>query len=103
MLDAGARWKRRRIRSNTEHDSAKFEATGRAANKTFMMPMGDTATATELRKLKTDGIREPAKEVNIVPGVHSTLISGPQLANDDYVAIASKRGLSIFDGRTTTI
>ena len=48
-------------------------------------------------------LREEAREVNIVPGLHSTLISVPKLADSDYITVFDKRMATIYDATTTDI
>ena len=48
-------------------------------------------------------LRHPATEMNVVPGMHTSLISGCKFADADYVTVLDKNELNIYDGRTTTI
>jgi hypothetical protein len=41
--------------------------------------------------------------MNIVPGLHSILVSIPKMANADYIAVFNKHMATIYDGTTTTI
>ena len=41
--------------------------------------------------------------MNIVPGLHSTLVSIPKLADAGYTTVFSKKGAAIYDDHTTTI
>jgi hypothetical protein len=41
--------------------------------------------------------------MNIVPNLHSTLISVPKMANGGYIAVFEKSEARIYDGMTTTI
>jgi hypothetical protein len=41
--------------------------------------------------------------MNIVPGLHSTLVSIPKLADAGYTIVFSKKGVAIYDDHTTTI
>ena len=47
--------------------------------------------------------RAPSDEVDLVPGVHYTLISGVKLADVYYVTILDKESTNIYDGKTTKI
>jgi hypothetical protein len=48
-------------------------------------------------------LREGAGEMNIVPNLHSTLISVPKMAEHGYIAVFNKTEAKIYDGTTTTI
>ena len=48
-------------------------------------------------------LRKPADEVDLVPGVHYTLLIGVKFADADYVTILDKEGINIYDGKTTKI
>ena len=44
-----------------------------------------------------------AREMNIVPGLHSTLISIPKLADADYTTVFKKGKATIYNALMTTI
>ncbi len=44
-----------------------------------------------------------AGEMNIIPSLHSTLISVPKMADYGYIAVFDKKEARIYDGSTTTI
>jgi hypothetical protein len=48
-------------------------------------------------------LRPAAREMNIVPGLHSTLVSVPKLVDARYTTVISKKGAVIYDDHTTTI
>ena len=48
-------------------------------------------------------LRGKAGEMNIIPNLHSTLISVPKMADHDYIAVFDKKEARIYDGTTTTI
>jgi hypothetical protein len=48
-------------------------------------------------------LRKSAREMNIVPGLHSTLISVPKLADANYTTGFEKGKATIYDALTTTI
>ena len=49
-------------------------------------------------------LREPAKSADIVPGLTlNTLLSGPKLADANYIAIFTPEEVQIFDAETTRI
>ena len=85
-----------------EEDEECFADTGKASTKTFMFPDKQTNKATK-RMLMKHNLRPAAREMNIVPGLHSTLISVPKLADAGYTTVFSKAGAAIYDDYTTTI
>jgi hypothetical protein len=46
---------------------------------------------------------EGTREMNVVPGLHSTLISIPKFANADYITVFDKNKANIYGAKTTTI
>ncbi len=68
----------------------------------FMFPDKCTNKATKKVHLKHK-LRPAAREMNIVPGLHSTLVSVPKLADAGYTTAFSKKGVTIYDDHTTTI
>ncbi len=48
-------------------------------------------------------LRPAAREMNIVPGLHLTLVSIPKLADAGYTTVFSKEGAAIYNDYTTTI
>ena len=69
-----------------EEDAKEFEDTGESSTKTFMFPDRCTATATKKMMLKRD-LRAGAREMNIIPGMHTLLISISKLANAGYTTV----------------
>jgi hypothetical protein len=67
-----------------------------------MFPDKRTNKATKNTRIKHK-LRPAAREMNIVPGLHSTLISIPKLADARYTTVFSKKGAAIYDDHTTTI
>jgi len=86
----------------SEEDEECFVDTGKASTKTFMFPDKWTNKATK-RMLKKHNLRPAAREMNMVPGLHSALISVPKLADAGYTTVFSKAGAVIYDVYTTTI
>ncbi len=72
------------------------------SSKTFMLPDKRTHRATKKMLLKHK-LREGAWEINIVPGLHITLISVPQLADANYVTLFDNNDAKIFDATITNI
>ena len=60
----------------SEEDEDAFEDTGELSKKTFMFPDKHTNKAMKKMRLKHK-LRPAAREMNIVPGLHSTLVSVP--------------------------
>jgi hypothetical protein len=85
-----------------EEDEDAFEDTGKLSKKTFMLPGKRTNKATKKMRLKHK-LRPAAREMNIVPGLHSTLASIPKLADTGYTTVFSKEGAAIYNDHTTTI
>ena len=48
-------------------------------------------------------VQAVAHEVNIVPGLHTTLISVPKFANADYITVFDKNRATIYDPTTTNV
>ena len=86
----------------TEADAVHMRSTDRKSSKIFMMPNGQTMPATNKMTL-AHNLRHPATEMNVVPGVHTTLLSGSKFADAGYKILLDKDGLHIYDGKTTTI
>jgi hypothetical protein len=60
-----------------------FDDTGQKSSKIFMLPDKRRHKATK-KMLLWQPLRKSAREMNIVPGLHSTLISVPELADNNY-------------------
>jgi hypothetical protein len=48
-------------------------------------------------------IREGAREMNIVPGLHSTLVSVPKMVDEDYIVVFDKKSAKTYDATTTKV
>ncbi len=83
-------------------DEDAFEDTGKLLKKTFIFPDNCTNKATKKMRLKHK-LCPAAREMNIVPGLHSTLVSVPKLADAGYTTVFLKKGAVIYDDHTTTI
>jgi hypothetical protein len=95
ILDTGATYG-----AAPEEDEECFVDTGKASTKTFMFPDKRTNKATK-SMLTKHNLRPAARKMNIVPGLHSTLISVPKLADAGYTTVFSKAGAMIYDDYTT--
>jgi hypothetical protein len=85
-----------------EENEDAFEDTGKLSKKTFMFPDKRTNKATNKMRLKHK-LCPAAREMNIVPKLHSTLVSVPKLADAGYTTVFSKEGAAIYNDHTTTI
>jgi hypothetical protein len=88
--------------ARAEKDMDCFHDTGLPSNKVFMLPDKTKIKATKMMQLKHK-LRAGAGEMNIVPNLHSTLISVPKMADHGYIAVFDKKEARIYDGTTTTI
>ncbi len=79
-----------------------FHDTGLPSNKVFMLPDKTKKKATKTMQLKHK-LQAGAGKMNIVPNLHSTLISVPKTADHGYIAVFDKIEARIYDGTTTTI
>jgi hypothetical protein len=86
----------------SEEDKDAFENTGELSRKTFMFPDKRTNKATKTMLLKHK-LRLVAREMNIVPGLHSTLVSVPKLADAGYTTVFTKTRATIYNAHTTAI
>jgi hypothetical protein len=89
ILDTGAT-----SRAAPEEDEDAFEDTGKLSKKTFMFPDKHTNKATKKMRLKHK-LCSAAREMNIVPGLHSTLVSVPKLVDAGYTTVFSRKGAAI--------
>ena len=81
-----------------------FEATNKESGKVFHLPVGGTATTTKVARLLLD-VREPANEVDIVPGLEQTLLSSSKFnfynseaikINDEAVLLLNIHSITAF-------
>ena len=83
-------------------DEGSFEDLGQMSSKIFMLP--DKCTHCAMKKmLLKHNIQDGAREVNIVPGLHTTLISVPKLADANYITVFDKTKATIYNATTTDI
>ncbi len=76
--------------------------TSEMSRKIFMFPDGCARKATKKMLLKHN-LRIAAQEMNIVPGLHSALVSIPKLADTGCTTVLTKDGAAIYDDNTTAI
>ncbi len=48
-------------------------------------------------------LRDGVQEINIVPGLHSTLVSVPKIVDKDYIVVFDKNLAQNYDATTTMI
>ncbi len=80
-------------------DADTFEHTGQPSTKVFMLPDKSRVRATYKMLLKHK-LREGAREMNIVPGLHSTLVSVPTIVDKDYIVVFDKKSAKTYDAKT---
>ena len=85
------------------HDARHLIATGQKSNKIFVIPNSEAMPATDKMKLAHSQLRYPATDMNVVLGVHTSLISACKFADADYITILDKEGPNIYDAKTTKI
>ena len=91
------------VTSSCGNEDGSFVATGKQSNKIFQIPTGCTARATEV-KLLQHNIREPAQQINVVPGIKTDLlISMAKSANVDYFVVFGKNKVKIFDANNMKV
>ncbi len=83
-------------------DADAFEYTGQPSTKVFMLPDKSRVHATHKMLLKNK-LRDGAREINIVPGLHSTLVSIPKIVDEDYIVVFDKNLSKTYNATTTTI
>jgi hypothetical protein len=55
------------------------------------------------KTLPKNRVREGLREMNVIPGLNSTLVSIPKFADADYIVVFDKNKANIYDAKTTTI
>jgi hypothetical protein len=83
-------------------DMELFHDTGLPSKKVFMLPDKTKIPATKMMRLKHN-LRAGAGKMNIVPNLHSSLISVSKMAEHGYIAVFDKKEARIYDETTTTI
>ncbi len=48
-------------------------------------------------------LRPKASKMNIIPNLHSTLISVPKMSDADYIVVFNKKEVRIYDATTTIV
>ncbi len=84
-----------------EYNPDCFHNTSHPSKNVFMLSDKTRIKATNKMRLKHN-LRPKASKMNIVPNLHSTLISIPKMADMEYIAVFNKKEARIY-GATTTI
>ena len=80
-----------------------FIPTGKKSDKIFQVPTGDIIEATEIMELDLN-VREPAKRVDIVPGVTTNnLLSTGKFADAGYITVFDEDEVNIYDAQDTIV
>ena len=92
-----------RATSSANHVRDPLIQTLTQSEKQLHGPIRGKTCASNIAKLEHN-LREPAKLVDMVPGLASdTLFSGRKFLNADYISIYDKREVNLYDAKTTRI
>jgi hypothetical protein len=97
ILDTGCT-----LDAGVEHDVDYFHDTGLPFEKVSVLPDKTKIKATNNMQLKHN-LQLEASKMNIVPNLHSMLISVPKMADADYIAVFGKKLARIYDAMTTIV
>ena len=97
MLDTGCT-----LGTGAKHDVDYFHNTGLPSEKVFMLPDKTRIRASKKMHLKYN-LQPKASKMNIVPNLHSMLISIPKMADADYIAVFNKKEARIYNITTTIV
>jgi hypothetical protein len=79
-----------------------FHNTGLLSEKVFMLPDKTRIRASKKMRLKHN-LQPKASKMNIIPNLHSTLISVPKMSDADYIVLSDKKEARIYDATTTIV
>jgi hypothetical protein len=83
--------------------TAPLIPTGRISNKIFQLSTRTRTAATTVSKLLHD-IRQPAKDVHIVPSIESnSLLSMAKFSKAGYITVFDNKEVNIYDAHNTTL
>ncbi len=88
--------------AGAKHDADCFHDTSLPSEKVVMFPDKTRIIATNKMQLKHN-LRPKASKMNIVPNLHSMLISVPKMADTDYIAVFDKKEARIYNAMTTIV
>ena len=81
--------------------TAPLIPTGCISNKIFQLPDGMRTAAATVSKL-THNIRQPAKDVHIIPSIESnSLLSTAKFAEAGYITVFDNEEVNIYDAYDT--
>jgi hypothetical protein len=85
-----------------KHNVDYFHNSGLPSEKVFMLPDKTRIRASKKMRLKHN-LRPEAIKMNIVPNLHSTMISVPKMADADYITVFEKIEARIYNAMTTIV
>ncbi len=88
--------------AGAEHDKNCFHNTSLPSEKVLMLSDRTKIKATNKMQLKHN-LWPEASKMNIVPNLHSTLISVPKMADADYIAVFDNKEARIYNATTTIV
>ncbi len=97
ILDTGCT-----LGAGAEEDVDCFHHTRLLSEKVFILPDKTRIKASKKMWLKHN-LQPEASKVNIIPNLHSTLISVPKMADADYIAVFDKKEARIYDPTTSIV
>ena len=97
ILDTGCT-----LGAGAKQDMYCFHDTSLLSKKVFMLLDKTKIKATNKIRLKHYLWTKP-NEMNIVPNLHSTVISVPKMADADYITVFNKKEARIYDATTTIV
>ena len=84
--------------SNCGREGDEYIPTNKKSTKVFHLPTGHTTAASMQAKLHHQ-VREPARTVDIVPGLkHNSLLSASKFADANYITVLTPTEVLIYDG-----
>jgi hypothetical protein len=88
--------------AGAKHNADCFHDAGLPSEKVFMLPDKTRIRISKKMRLKHN-LRPKASKMNIVPNLHSMLISIPKMADVDYNSVFDKKKARIYDATTTIV
>jgi hypothetical protein len=97
ILDTGCT-----LGAGVKHATDCFHNTGLPSEKVFMLPDKTRVRASKKMWLKLN-LQPKANKMNIVPNLHSMLISVLKMADADYIVVFNKKEARIYNSTTTIV
>jgi hypothetical protein len=88
--------------AGAEKDMDCFHDTSLLSGKVFMLPDKTKIKATKKMQLKHD-LQAGSSKMNILPNLHTMLISAPKMAEYGYIAVFNKNEARIYEDTTTKL